>query len=175
MLKGFAWLVVGVVVVTIAVGLLVAKRPHALDARPDGQIPIPDVVRGCDGRDDVKFNEFLARFKSDEKFRESRTIFPLRHSVQGGLPEPMTREEFRKRTWTIVVGDDKAARLRGAEKCDQKINSAPNSAVEVMQHACGDDPLTMSYRFTPSAEARYGSFCYFLTQVGEYKYPFDIR
>jgi hypothetical protein len=124
----------------------------------------------------VKFNEFLARFKSDQKFRESRTIFPLRRSVEGGPEDTMTREEFRKRTWTIVVGDEKAARLRGAEKCDQKIGSAPNAAVEVTQPACGDDPLTMSYSFAPSAaKARHGSFCYFLIKVWQYKDPVDIR
>jgi hypothetical protein len=47
MLKGFTWLVIGIVAVPVAVGLLLAQRPHALDAPPDGLTPIPDSVPGA--------------------------------------------------------------------------------------------------------------------------------
>ena len=168
MVKQSLWVLAGLVAVPSAI-LVAVMRP---DSRtPSSELyedaAIPAHAPMCEGRDDVRFKEFVARFKADADFRERRTIYPVRYSVIADVPRyGLGREDMKRRNWSVIVGDAQAAKARGAERCEEYIDWSGPVTAYVEQRACGDDPLTYKFYFKANRkEALLGAWCMYLTNV----------
>lgn len=125
-------------------------------------IAIGGSALACDPAD-ASFRAFLARFKNDGAFRESRLTLPLEFSFtdpEGTTHERLSLAEIRERKMQIIRDDARAAELAGTEGqvCEGVSEEKKDSAV-FFQSSCNTDVYGDAYYFV----RRKG--CWFLQRV----------
>ena len=100
---------------------------------------------------DASFTSFLAKFKNDKQFRETRLVLPLQFSStdpSGTTKEALSLEEIRKRNMALILGDKDARELKGSEGalCESK-PIIKKSRASFGQYSCGTDVYSDAFYF----------------------------
>lgn len=105
---------------------------------------------GC-ARPDASFASFLATFKNNQSFRESRLVLPLKASWRdpaGTTTESLTLAQIRAQKLQIIRGDKRTRELRGGEgQLCESVPKVGKTRAEFGQYACGTDVYRSAYYF----------------------------
>ncbi|MEN9455339.1 MAG: hypothetical protein RL210_858 [Pseudomonadota bacterium] len=104
----------------------------------------------CDA-EDIGFDVFLRRFKTNQVFRENRLQLPLHISVRGPddtRTERLTLQQIRERRMQIIVDEKVAAELHNTEGrlCESKAVVRHNRAT-FTQYSCETDVYGNRFHF----------------------------
>ena len=100
---------------------------------------------------DSSFGGFLRQFKNNASFRESRLLKPLPISATdpaGTTNVKLSLRQIRQRKMQIIIGDKRAAELKGTEgQLCEEVPVVQRDSVVLDQHSCDTDVYSNSFHF----------------------------
>lgn len=100
---------------------------------------------------DSSFGGFLRQFKNNASFRESRLLTPLPVSATdpaGTTNVKLSLRQIRQRKMQIIIGDKRAAELKGTEgQLCEEVPVVQRDSVVLDQHSCDSDVYSNSFHF----------------------------